>query len=112
MRLYLFFCYVLAFSCAAFSSAAAQSFSSRDCPEIKVKAEITHTTSAGENGEIELTFDEAPRSDQYIILLTCPGCAEAKKAVDHTFKNLKAGYYDIYVVDKQGCSKQLNLQVD
>lgn len=111
MRLYLFFCTVVLCLCTAYNNAYAQSAQRADCPEIKVKAEITHTRARGDNGEIVLRFEETPSADKYIILLTCPGCPEAKKAVDFSFKGLKAGHYDIYVVDKKGCSKQLNLQV-
>ncbi len=112
MRLYLFFCTVLAISCAAFSSLHAQSRPSADCPEINVKAEIKNSHDGGLNGEVSIKFENPREADQYHVVLTCVTCGQPRKAVDLAFKDLKAGLYDIYVIAKNGCVKQLNIQVN
>lgn len=85
---------------------------SRNCDEIKVKAEVQHTTSPGKNdGKVTFKFEVPQQSDKYNIFLQCLGCAEPRPGDKEGFSALKAGYYDIYLIDKKGCSKQLNVQV-
>lgn len=111
MRLYLFLASFLAFFCAIPFFTYGQSKPKVNCTEIAVKAEITDTHEGKSNGEVILKFTGTDNDKEYQIFLNCLGCAEPKKAVDQGFKNLKQGYYDIYVIDKKGCSKQLNIQV-
>jgi len=112
MRLYLISSFALLFFCVASIPVFSQSSPRTDCPEVKVEAEITHTSGGNDNGKIVLKFDNAADAEKYLIILTCAGCSEAKKAEDLAFNNVKAGHYDIYLVDKQGCSKQLSIQLN
>ena len=110
MRLYLILPTLLAVFCVC-PCADAQSQSSVNCPKINVKAEITHTREGKSNGEVVLKFPEGVKAGEFHILLHCLGCVEPKKADGSDFKDLQPGYYDIYVIDKKGCSAQLNIQV-
>lgn len=111
MRLYLCLAPLMVFICAISSAAHAQPPSQTNCPDLEVKAEITHTREGNGNGEIVLKFSGESRVKQYHIFLQCAGCVELKKADGRNFTDLKPGYYDIYIIDNKGCSKQLNLQV-
>ncbi len=112
MRLYLLFCTVLAFFCAVSTHTHAQVSPSRDCPELKVEAEITHTSAGADNAQILLKFEESSPAEQYLIYRICSNCAEPTKPVDLAFRNLRAGLHDIYIIGKDGCVKQLNIQVN
>lgn len=113
MRLYLFLALLLA-TAGAFSPARAQSKATVNCPEINVKAEVIDTREGNNNGQVVLKFEEEKDAGHYYVFLNCLGCAKSEKAEGSTFKDLKPGYYDIYVIDKKdnkGCLKQLNIQV-
>lgn len=112
MRLYLIFFSVLTLSCAAFSDVYAQVSPAKDCPGLKVEAETIHTRAGGDNAQIVLKFEEPTQAEQYHIFMLCPSCREPKRPNDLAFGGLKAGYYDIYLVGKNGCSKLLNIQVN
>lgn len=84
---------------------------SRDCEEIKVKATITHTSDNASNGKIALEFQEPEEAGTYRILLFGIGWEKPRLGDKNGFSNLTSGFYEIYFIDKKGCSKQLNVQV-
>lgn len=112
MRLYLTFFTVLTLSCAASSDVYAQVSPSKDCLGLNVEAETIHTRAGGDNAQIILKFEEPRQSEQYHIYLVCAECREPRRPVDLTFRDLKTGLYDIYVIGNDGCSKQFNIQVN
>lgn len=112
MRLYLILFTVLTFLLSASSAVCAQSESRTTCPELKVESETVHTSNGGANGEITLKFQEDDAASNYYIFLKCKECPSRNTPEDKPeFKNLKKGYYDIYVIARNGCAKQFNLEV-
>jgi hypothetical protein len=93
----------------AFHSAQAQS--KQNCDEIKVKAVVTNTSAGESNGKIHLEFEEANVADTYKVILFGSGWEKPLIGDKEGFENLSAGFYDVYLIDKKGCSKQLNVQV-
>jgi hypothetical protein len=83
----------------------------RDCVDFKVKATTIHSTEGKDNGKITLTFLEQDKKSDYRIFLFGAGWEKPQTGSTEGFKDLKAGVYDIYLIDKKGCSKQFNLQV-
>ena len=81
------------------------------CDEIKVTATITHSSDFLSNGKITLNYQDAGKANLYKAFIQCVGCEKHHESTNEGFQNLKAGYYDIYIIDKKGCSKQLNVQV-
>jgi hypothetical protein len=89
-----------------------------ECPELRqVSTEITHTTGSVNNGEVLLKLPEGLDSRNYQIFWLCTGCSDSRRASEPTkvaeprLQQLSAGFYDIYIVGKDGCYKQLNVQV-
>lgn len=83
----------------------------KDCDEIKVKTTIENTSNGQNNGKILIHFEIKEKADSYRILLLGMGWEKPLEGNKEGFKNLQSGFYDIYLIDKKGCSKQLNLQV-
>ncbi len=83
----------------------------RDCEEIKVKTYITHTSNKASNGKIALEFQEPEKTNTYRILLFGIGWEKPRHLDKDGFDNLTAGFYEVYLIDQKGCSKQLNVQV-
>lgn len=63
------------------------------------------------NWTLTLKFDDS-QLGRYAIMVAEKG-KEAKifKNKVKEIKDLKTGTYDVYIVDQQGCSKQLNLNI-
>ena len=81
-----------------------------DCDDIKVEAKVTNPTSAG-NGSIELVF-QGSVNDYKIFWLNAGSSKTGKEEVeDGKVRNLKAGFYDFLIIDKnrKGCTKQLTV---
>lgn len=82
------------------------------CDEIKVKTKISNTSGGESNGKILIEFEEPEKAGSYRILMFGIGWEKPREgSAEGGFKNLEAGFYDIYLIDKKGCSKQLNVQV-
>jgi hypothetical protein len=82
-----------------------------NCDEIKVKTKISNTSVGENNGKILIEFEEPEKADSYKIVMFGVGWDKPQEGSVDGFKNLEAGFYDIYLIDKKGCSKQLNVQV-
>jgi hypothetical protein len=91
---------------ASFSQKAA------DCnQDIKVTAHTSHSTPGAANGKIEFKFEAGLSGGSYSFFLSRVGSSETKQGTKEGFKNLTSGYYDLYIIDRRGCSKQLQVQV-
>jgi hypothetical protein len=77
--------------------------------EVKVKIE----DSGRSVNTVKLEFDEKAIMSDYAIMISA-----RDREKTSVYKNgekefdLKPGNYDIYIIDKNGCSKQLNLKVN
>jgi hypothetical protein len=81
-----------------------------NCPEIKVTTSVTNTTDDRHNGKIEFKFEDGSKGDQFKFFITPLG-AQTTEGTKDGFKNLKTGHYDIYVIDRKNCLKQVQVQV-
>jgi hypothetical protein len=84
--------------------------STPDCDDIKVEARVINPTGGG-NGSIELVFQSSV-SDYKVFWLNAGSSKTGKEEVeDGKLRNLKAGFYDFLIIDKnkKGCTKQLTV---
>lgn len=81
-----------------------------NCPDIKVATSVSNTTDGQANGKIEFKFEDGSTGDQYRFLINPPG-EQVQEGTKEGFKELKAAFYDVYVIDKNGCIKQMHVQV-
>ena len=83
-----------------------------DCADIKVEAKTTNpTASRTDDGSIDLVFDK-PVSNYKIIWLNAGNSKTDKEEINGgRLTNLKAGFYDFLILDKnkKGCTKQLTV---
>lgn len=82
-----------------------------DCEDIHVDIETTAPTIGQANGSINLTFTK-PIGDYKIFFLNAGEDKTGKEEVlDGRLKNLKAGFFDFLIMDKnkKGCIKQLTV---
>jgi hypothetical protein len=100
---------VIALSFSASTGALAQSKNCKSVEDLAVEASWKLTSS----GQYTLTlkFDDSKLND-YAVMVTRQG-QEPKvyKRKEKEFGGLKTGFYDIYIIDRKGCSKQLNLNI-
>jgi hypothetical protein len=82
-----------------------------DCADIKVEAKATNPSSGSSDGSIELVFDK-PTSNYRILWVNAGRDKTGKEEVSSgRIPNLKAGFYDLLIIDKSkaGCIKQLTV---
>ena len=82
-----------------------------DCADIRVEAKAENPSPGSSNGNIEFVFDK-PVSNYKIIWLNAGRDKTGKEEINSgRISNLKAGFYDILIVDKgkAGCIKQLTV---
>jgi len=95
------------------SSVIVYSQSSSDCKHLVDLLVETKVVSTGQvnSSSIELKFDDTSLKD-YAILVTGPD-KEPKifKHKEKKFDDLKPGQYDILIIDRRGCFKQLIIKV-
>lgn len=97
----------------SFSNAFSQRQPAANCKAFEgLAVETKITPSARANAySIELKFDDTSLKD-YVILLNGPDKdGKVFKNKEKKFDDLKPGHYDIYIIDRRGCSKQLNIKV-
>src|SRR6218665_3163685 len=83
---------------------------SKNCkPMEDLNVETSWKSSDSRRGTLVLKFDDSKLGDYAIMLTTRGSETQVFKKKEKEFSNLKAGLYDIYIVDRKGCSKQLNL---
>lgn len=65
------------------------------------------------SGRLKLTlkFDDSRIGEYAIMIISHGQDTKVFKNKEREFSNLKAGLYDVHIVDRKGCSKQLNLNV-
>jgi hypothetical protein len=100
---------VIALSFGASTGVLAQSKNCKAVEDLTVESSWK-STGAGQ-WTLTLKFDDARLGD-YAVMVTRKG-QEPKlyKNKEKEFEGLKTGFYDIYIVDRKGCSKQLNLNI-
>ena len=82
-----------------------------DCADIKVEAKATNPSQGSSNGNIELVFDK-PTGNYKILWLNAGRDKTGKEEISNgRLPNLKAGFYDFLIVDKNkaGCIRQLTV---
>jgi hypothetical protein len=82
-----------------------------DCADIKVEAKAANPSPGSSNGNIELVFDR-PTNNYKILWLNAGRDKTSKEEISGgRISNLKAGFYDILIMDKNkaGCIKQLTV---
>ena len=84
---------------------------SADCADIKVEAKATNPTASRADGSIELVFDKAVSNYKIIWLNAGNSKTEKEEVNDGRLRNLKAGFYDLLILDKnnKGCTRQLTV---
>ena len=100
---------VIALSFSAHTGALAQSKNCKAVEELTV--ESSWKSAGAGQWTLTLKFDDSKLND-YAVMVTPKG-KEPKvyKNKEKEFGGLKTGFYDIYIVDRKGCSKQLNLNI-
>jgi hypothetical protein len=84
---------------------------SPDCgDQIKVSTITTHTIDGPSGGKIEFKFEDESAAKNLKFYITPIG-EKTEEGTKDGFRNLKAGFYDVYIVDKKGCLKQVQVQV-
>jgi hypothetical protein len=81
------------------------------CDEIEVKMEITHTTGNLPNGEILLEFKNSSESYACFIFSGSDG----KNRLDvkgNKFSDLGKGDYNLYIQNKDGCTKHVKFKIN
>ena len=83
----------------------------KDCDDIEVEVSSTDPTPGGSNGSIELSFKD-PIQNYKIFWLNAGNSGMDKVEIkDGKLKNLKAGFFDLLVVDntRKMCIRQLTV---
>jgi hypothetical protein len=78
--------------------------------DLSVEATVTPSTRAN-SYSLLLKFDDTSLKDYAIVLDGLDKEAKVFKNREKKFDDLKPGQYDIYIIDRKGCSKQLNINV-
>jgi hypothetical protein len=97
----------------SFGNAFSQRQQTANCKtfeDLSVETKITPAARAN-SYSLELKFDDVPLKDYVIILDGQDKDARVFKNKEKKFDDLKPGQYDIYIIDRRGCSKQLNIKV-
>jgi hypothetical protein len=97
----------------SFGNAFSQRQPAANCKNFDALAvETTITPAARANSYfLELKFDDTSLKDYAIVLSGPDKEARVFKNKEKKFDDLKPGQYDIYIIDRRGCSKQLNIKV-
>lgn len=83
-----------------------------DCGDkIKVIANVTNTSAGLKNGKIDLKAESGNTLDSYNFFLSRVGSNNMTQGSKSGFKDLQTGHYDLYIIDRKGCSKQVQVQV-
>lgn len=88
----------------------------KDCGEINIKTKTTPSDKGHSNGSIELIFESSESKSvtpaTYKVFIINAGEERARKPVEQDkIKDLPAGFYDILVIDRKGCNKQLTVSL-
>ncbi len=81
------------------------------CDEIDVKMEITQTTGNLANGEILLEFKKSSESYTCFIF----SGADSKNRLEvkgNKFSDLGKGDYNLYIQNKDGCTKHMKFKIN
>jgi hypothetical protein len=82
-----------------------------ECDEIEVKLEITHTSEGKQNGKIVLNFEKSGTS--YTCFVFSGSDNNNRLAVkDNEINDLQEGEYNLYIQDKNGCTKHLKFKIN
>lgn len=82
-----------------------------DCEDIKVEVKALQPTDNQPNGRIDLVFSK-PTNNYKIFLLNAGSDKTGKEEIeDGKLSNLKAGFFDFLIMDKnkKGCIRQLTV---
>ncbi len=81
------------------------------CEEIEVKLDITHTTENQSNGKIVMNFKKTNTSYTSFLL-----AGEEKNnrlnVKDNEISDLGKGEYNLYIQDKNGCTKHIKFKIN
>lgn len=87
----------------------------KDCGVINVKTKTIPSDKGRSNGSIELIFESSESKSitaTYKVFIINAGEERARKPVEQgKIKDLRAGFYDILVIDRKGCNKQLTVSL-
>jgi hypothetical protein len=82
-----------------------------ECDEIEVKLDITHTTENQPNGKIVMNFKKSNTSYTSFVL-----AGEQKNNLldvkDNEINDLSKGEYNLYIQDKNGCTKHIKFKIN
>lgn len=82
----------------------------KNCDEIKVDTKVFSPEKGNDNGKIQIIFEDASKT--YKVFLLNAGSERAKKEIENgIIDNLQVGFYDILIIDKNGCNKQLTVNL-
>jgi hypothetical protein len=81
------------------------------CEEIEVKLEITHTSANQRNGEILLEFKKS--SNSYTCFIFSGSDSDNRLDIkDNKVTDLAKGEYNLYVQNREGCTKHLKFKIN
>jgi len=105
--------------CGGFASIAAIPVCSQNiaeagiakCEEIEVKLEITHTSANQRNGEILLEFEKSTNTYTCFIFSGADG-DNRLDVKDNKVTDLGKGQYNLYIQNREGCTKHLKFKIN
>ena len=99
---------IMLFSFVMLSAALNAQSIDKNCDEIKIETKIFNPEPGKSNGKIQIVFKE--ESKTYKIFLLNAGSERSKKEIENgIIDNLRVGFYDILIIDKDGCNRQLTI---
>jgi len=82
-----------------------------DCEEIEVTLDITHTTDNQNDGKIVMKFKKSTTS--YTCFVFSGANQDNRLDVkDNTISDLARGDYNLYIQDKNGCTKHVKFKIN
>lgn len=82
-----------------------------ECEEIEVKLDITHTTQNQRNGKIVMNFKKSNTSYTSFVF-SGEDQNNRLDVKDNEISNLGSGEYNLYVQDKNGCTKHIKFKIN
>jgi len=83
------------------------------CEEIDAEIQITHTSGGRANGEILVVFQKKTDGPYTLFLLSENGSRENRLEIkENKVTELKKGEYNLYIQNKEGCTKHIKTKIN